>query len=123
MLPVHSMAAPDSAVSTELTDIFSIAALVSLVAALCVYTYLYSWWRERAGVAVVGLIISAIMFVIPIMIGHLLHEETDNSPVFGWVEVGALAFGLAAAVLSIYAMIRAKIRADQMKSARLNLAS
>lgn len=117
MLPVHSMAAPDTPVSTELTDVLSIAALVSLITALCIYTYLYSWWRERAGIAVVGLIISAIMFVIPIMIGHLLHQETDT-PVFGWIDVGALAFGLAAALLSIYAMIRAKIRADRKKPAR-----
>ena len=110
------MVASESHVATDLTDVLSIAALVSLVAALGVYTYLYSWWRERAGVAVIGLIISAIMFVIPIMIGHLLHEETDSSPVFSWVQVGALAFGLAAALLSISAMIRAKIRADRMKS-------
>lgn len=67
--------------------------------------------------AVVGLIISAIMFVTPIMLGHLLHEETENSPVFPWVEVGALALGLTAALLSIYAMVRAKIRADRRKSA------
>jgi NADH:ubiquinone oxidoreductase subunit 5 (subunit L)/multisubunit Na+/H+ antiporter MnhA subunit len=111
------MAAAESYAAIESTDVLSIAALVALVAALCVYSYLYSWWRERAGVAVVGLIVSAAMFVIPIMLGHLLDEETDNSPVFPWVEVGALALGLTAALLSIYAMIRAKIRADRRKSA------